>query len=140
MAHSYIDFCDNHVLLRDGDIFVVMFPVAKATESSSFSNGIVHIVDWWNSDGVNSGSGCIDIPFDKLLNEESSCELSSLLLKIGESFKSDPDLATGESLNSLVGGSRFKFLDQDHMRVASVFEEIAGLLVASSNATKGTAD
>ena len=133
MAHSYVDFRKNHIQLRDEQVFVVMAALMEKADLSSCGDSIRQLVEWWTRDGVNSGPGCIEMPLDDVLTSEDAIgELGSLLSVLGKSFREHPELVKGEALNTLVGGERFRFENQDGSLFADACEKLAALITGSS--------
>jgi hypothetical protein len=131
MAHSYIDYLDNHILLRDEHIVWLMEAIVRDNALDQMPPGLGGLLGWWKSKRDTFGPGCIELPLDEFLRDlESAGRLFDILESLASKLREAGPIVHAKEINDTVRSSRFVYHDQNAESLCRVVDKIKTLVAA----------
>ena len=107
MAHSFVDYHGEHILLRDGDIIIVVYLMmaekSRMAQSNSVPPFLGKLFEWWEELLEVYGPGCLDLKLDTFLtDEEARAFITRLIDSTKQTISAFGEAIPGDYLNRLV--------------------------------------
>jgi hypothetical protein len=129
ISHSYIDYLENHVLLRDEHIVWLMEVIVRDNALDQMPPGLGSLFVWWKGKRDTFGPGCIELPLDEFLRDlESAGMLIDILESLASKLRKAGPIVHGEEINDTVRSSRFVYDDQSTESLCKVIDKVKSLV------------